>query len=319
MNATSARLEWAEREVRLKFGFGGLLLFPVRFRAAVYEGPWESLPTDPDDPAPVFERHAPAVRALLSGSHPVTGKIARVAFRRDYIRYCRMQFRRFHVDIEGSFDDYQARLGRRRRHHLRNAVRRFAAARGGRIDWREYRREQEMAEFYRLAREVSRKTYQEGIFDSGLPAAPEFLESLKEAARDGRVRGYILFSEGRPIAYEHCPVRGDIITYERIGYDPTCRGDSPGTVLLLLTLQLLFETGEFRRFDFGVGDHDYKERVSTGYARCAEIYYFRRGMRNAALVLAHAALNTVWNIAGDLLERVGLRQRLRNLVRARYG
>ena len=65
------------------------------------------------------------------------------------------------------------------------------------------------------------------------------------------------------MAYEYCPVACDVITCERVGYDPECRQHSPG----LLT------------FDFGRGEFSFKATLATGSIPCADIYCLRHKLK----------------------------------------
>ena len=315
----AAAPSWTERTVRMKIALGGLMLFPVHFRAAVYTGTPLDLPADPDSRPP---KPAPAsrdIRGDLINSHPVERKIPRITFRRGCIRYSASQYRRFQIDLEGTFENYMARFRHSSRNKFMRWVRRWERHCGGRSDWREYRRPSEMMEFHRLAREISHKTYQEKLCDAGMPDGEAFVEQLRERAGNDEVRGYILFDGPKPVAYHYCSVWRDILVGERQGYDPDYRALSPGHVLLLLTLEHHFSSRVFRVFDFGRGEFRHKETFATGYVRCADIYYFRPTLSNAALVLAHTALNWSWCAAAGVLNLLRLREPLRRMVRLHYG
>ena len=250
-------------------------------------------------------------------SHPIQGKLPRIAFTRGLIRYAPYQYRRFYLEVSGSFEEYLSRFSSRRRKHLRSDVKRFLTA-GSDQGLQEYSRPEEMAEYYRLAREVSAKTYQEQMVDAGLPESREFFDNLMERSHRDAVRGYILFHNGEPVAYQHCPAEQRVLLYERVGYDPRVRHLGPGTVLLFLVIESLFGSRRFGRLDFGAGEFDYKEVFGTGHVQCADIYFFRRTFANAALVAAHSTLNVTWGALAAFLDRVGLRAKLKRVIRSRY-
>jgi len=309
---------WTERTVRMKFALGGLMLFPVYFRAAVYTGPPLNLPPDPDNVPPKPLPPAVGLDADLVNSHPVQRRIPRIAFRQGRIRYSASQYRRFQICLEGTFTGYMSRFSHARRNRFHRLVRRWERYCGG-IDWREYKRPGEMEEFYRFAREISRNTYQEKLCDAGMPEGDDVVTKLRRAASNDEVRGYVLFHGSRPVAYQYCSVWQDILAGERQGYDPAYREHSPGHVLFLLTLRHTFDSGRFRCFDLGRGEFDYKETFATGFIRCADIYYFHPTLRIAALLAAHTVLDCSWHAAGWLLDALALRKPLRKLVRTYYG
>jgi CelD/BcsL family acetyltransferase involved in cellulose biosynthesis len=318
MTETLKATQWIFKNKRLKFSLGGFLLCSVRIRTLMLDGFFANLPSDPAAMELPLDSCGPDIQAALVISHPATVKLPRVSFTGSLIRYAPYQYRRFYLDVTGSFEGYCSRFSSRRRNHLRRETKRFMNAGSG--QWfREYSKPEEMEEYYRLAREVSSKTYQEHLVDAGLPKTREFLDDLIERAERDAVRGYILFHNGEPVAYEHCPAEGDLLVYERVGYDPQFRSLGPGSVLLYLVIEHLFESRRFTRFDFGPGEFDYKEVFGTGYTQCADIYFFRRTIQNLMLVAAHSALDTGWLRVAALLDKFGLRAKLKRAVRSRYG
>ena len=310
---------WVERRAQLKFGLGGISLFAKSFPAVVYTGAFSSLSTDPDEPCPPLERSGSAIRAVLVRSHPIGNKLPRLRVRQNYIRYAAAQYRRFHIDLDGSFDEYMKRFSSQRRNHLKRLVKHFTTFSGGQIKWREYKFSEEMREFHQQAREISRKTYQENLADAGMPDGGAFVDELCRLAAQDRVRGYVLFDQGKPIAYQYCPIVEDTLICDRIGYDPDYRQHAPGNILFLLIIEHAFLVRRCRRFDLGRGEFPYKETLSSGHLFCADIYYFRPTFSNALLVVSHSTLNSLWRVCAFLLDRVRLRTRLKKLIRLRYG
>jgi hypothetical protein len=83
----------------------------------------------------------------------------------------------------------------------------------------------------------------------------------------------------------------------------------------MLSLERLFSSDRFRILDFGAGETEYKSRFSTGRAMCADIIYFRWSFRNVVAVAAHALLSLLSFCAGRVLEKMGLKNRLRSFIR----
>jgi CelD/BcsL family acetyltransferase involved in cellulose biosynthesis len=136
------------------------------------------------------------------------------------------------------------------------------------------------------------------------------------AAQDN-VRGYLLFAKDAPAAFLLCPIRQGCVLYDWVGYDPAFSSQSPGTVLQYLALEELFAENRHRLFDFTEGEGEHKEFWSRGFAPCADIYYLRPTARNGALVAGHASLHVASRRAVDVLERLGIKARLKRLLRAR--
>ncbi len=184
-------------------------------------------------------------------------------------------------------------------------------------DWREYRTPQELLEFYRLAREVSRKTYQEKLLDAGLPDDPDFERRMLAAAEQESVRAYLLFHAGAAVAYLYLPISDGIVRYQFLGYDPALREHSPGTVLQFHALERLFAEEPLRLFDFLEGEGQHKRLFATRTTRCADLYYFRRGLKNRVLVGLHASFDTLSTWIAKILERYKLKARVKRLLRSR--
>lgn len=305
---------WARLEHRLKFSLGGVLLHAVRLPAVMLDAAFLERNADIGEPALPED-----VRVAIVYSQPAAQSLRRICFQTRTIRYVRSQYRRFLIGLNGPYAQYEKRLSSRRRKHFHQMMRKFTSASGGTIDWREYRRPPEMPTFHSLAREVSQNTYQEKLVDAGLPATDAFRRELIEMAERDRVRGYILFLDQKPIAYQYCPARGHVITCERLGYDPEYRQHSPGLVLLLLTLERLFSGKRFEIFDFGRGEFSYKETLATSSIPCADIYYFRKSLFNLVLVLCHASLEVCAKTVSSISEKLGIRQKLKKIVRTHYG
>jgi CelD/BcsL family acetyltransferase involved in cellulose biosynthesis len=314
---TIAAPTWRRIERRLKFSVGGVLLHAVRFPALTYDAAFRD-----DGGADSLAVCAPAlpddVRAAIVYSHPTHQRLRRICIQTRTLRYVRSQYRRFLIELNGTYAQYEKQFSSRRRKHFHQAVRKLRSASGGAIDWREYRRPSDMASFHRLARAISQTTYQEKLVDAGLPDTDAFRHDLAEMAERDDVRGYILFLNQKPIAYEYCPASGDVITCERLGYDPECRQHSPGLVLLLLTLERLFESKRFGIFDFGRGEFAYKETLATNSVPCADIYYFRKTIANVTLVLCHSAFEASVKTVSSIAEKLGLRPKLKRILRAHY-
>jgi CelD/BcsL family acetyltransferase involved in cellulose biosynthesis len=315
---TARTTEWVAKNKRIKFSLGGFVLYQTRVRTLMLNGIFAELSNDPSDTRLPLNTCSADVRAALVISHPIAERLPRIAFTQGLIRYAPSQYRRFRIDVGGTLEEYLDQLSAHRRTRLRKTVNRFLKA-GSDQTFREYSQPHEMEEYYRLARQVSSTTYQENLVDAGLPESKEFFDELVERAHRNAVRGYILFHNGQPVAYQYCPAEGDWLLYERVGYNPEFRNLNPGTVLLYLVIERLFAAGTFKKFDFGPGEFDYKETFGTGHTRCADIYFYRRTMKNVALILAHSAVDGVWAGIGAALDRAGLKGKLKRAVRSRYG
>lgn len=285
-----------------------------RIRVDALEPPPECRP-DESAPASSFWAGLPtSVRALTFYSMPVDGPLERLTALPGALRYVPAQFDRWRTDLGGSFDEYLQSRGSKVRGALLRQIRRFQSDLGG-LDFREYRRPQEMAEFHALGRQVSEHSWQQQQLDRGLPAGPRFRDQMIAAAAESRARGYVLMAADQPAAFVYCTVAGAVLNYELPGYDQTFAKHSPGTVLLYCMLRRLMEQHELDWLDFGPGCERYKRTYGTHCQRCADVHYLRPTAGNRLLVAVHAADMRLNAGLGMLLDKAHLRQPLKTLMR----
>lgn len=307
---------WRRLRVQVKFKVGERTLFIRALMMQVRDVPLrpEAAATSPHVEPPVEPLEEDCAGFLLR-SLPVGGAQPRWRAAGAYIAYIPLQFQRYYIDLRQSFAEYRAKFSSKSRSTLGRKVRRFAERFGGDACWRCYSEPQEMREFHRLARIVSAKTYQERLLDAGLPDSEAFVHDAEAQAARGQIRAFILFDGATPVAFLFCPVRGDTVLYQHLGYDPAYMEWSPGTVLQWHALEALFAERRFALFDFTEGQSDHKCFFATGSVRCANVFFLRRTLPNLSLVFGHMGFESMSEGAGALLERLGMKARVRKLIR----
>lgn len=210
------------------------------------------------------------------------------------IRYVPYRGKRYFVDLSASsFDNYLAKFSGKTRNTLKRKVRHFAERSGGTIDLRYYTSPNEMIEFRFHALAISLLTYQRKI-GWAFPETEEFKAHIIEEAEKGRVCGFLLMHEGRPVSYAFCRTTTDSITYAILGYDPASARYSPGIVLLFLVLERLFAERRFRVLDFGGHEWGYKALFATGSIDYLKVIWFPITFRNLIVVVAHYSVRQAW-------------------------
>lgn len=308
---------WTEQEVTWTYRLGELSLFSVPFRLLVHRGHFSEVAPEPNGPVAPRGLVTSAVDGALMRSRPISKRLPRMAFVEGLLRYSPAQYRRYWVDMSGTFADYLAKFSSKSRSTLSRKVRRFQSRSELNPRWREYKAPDEIEEFYRHAREVSQKTYQEKLLDAGLPSDEAFHQELLRLSREGRVRGYILFLEDRPIAYLYCPLWRDsgIVLYRYLGYDPEFESLSPGTVLQYFALERLFGEEGVTMFDFLEGETAQKEFYSTDATLCADVFFLRCTPRNLVLVLGREMMEGVSDNIVRALAFLGIKRWMKRLFR----
>lgn len=305
---------WERGSVALKFQLGDIVLARAvlslfRRSARLDERPLKISETP--EPPPRLN----GADGYVVWSHPIATKLPILRVRLDAILYTPQQYRRFFVDLSGSFEGYMRTFSGKTRSGLRRKLRKFAQASGGAISWRQYRTPDQVAAFFSQAKKISAKTYQERLLGVGLPNDQAFIASALALAREDRMRAYLLFLNAEPISYLFCPVSQRVVSYDRLGYDPAYASLSPGTVLQMLALEALFGEQQFTTFDFTEGEGQHKEIFSTGSRLCGDVYVVRRRIAPISVVMLHHAVNRASAAAGVTLDRLQLRSRVRQLIR----
>jgi len=303
-------MTWTAETVRLNFRLGELTLWRVELPFMVH-----ACHEGESDPAMSFDQWPASIRGALLRSHPADEPLTRRTTLPDLIRYVPQQYERYTIDLGGTFDEYLQKFSSKSRSTLKRKVRKFTEHSGGTLRCEVYTQPGEMDTFHQLGCEVSAKTYQEQLLHAGLPAEDRFCNEMKELASQDCVRAFILFDGEKPVAYLYCPVTDDVLQYAYLGYDPEYQPWSPGTVLQYCALESLFAEGRFKAFDFGEGEAAHKMFFATSSVRCADIYFFRRTMRNRLLIRSHIMVDLLSSTVGALLDRLNLKSRIKKWLR----
>lgn len=194
----------------------------------------------------------------------------------------RQRYTRSYADFAQGFDAYMAHFSSKSRNSLMRKRKRFGDA----IDVRRYRTPDEVRAFAPMAWGVSRMSYQHRLLDAGLPEGEAALAEMVALAAADRVQAFLLFREGRPIAYLYMPVAKDVLIYAYLGYDPGESELSPGTVLQLEAIRMLAEEGRYTRLDFTEGEGQHKRLFGTDGVPCLDLLLLRPTLANRAILAA---------------------------------
>ncbi|MEO7321007.1 MAG: GNAT family N-acetyltransferase [Nitrosospira sp.] len=306
---------WNFRQVPIKFQVGDRTLLASKLWLQVREVGLD------DETPPVAEPITPAdslqanSQGFLIRSLRIADKQPTLRAQHEYLCYVSSQHQRYYIDMRQSFEEYKNKFSSKTRSTLNRKIKKYAEHCGGKISWKIYKSVGEMREFFRYARTVSEITYQERLLDAGLPDSEEFFGEMEQLAQQGDVRGFILFHEDKPVSYLYCPVSNGVLIYAFLGYDPGYMNYSVGTVLQWLALEYLFEERLFRFFDFTEGQSEHKKLFSTHSVRCANVFFLRNNLRNKALLYSQRAVDDFSRLAGDTLNQLGLKSRVKKMMR----
>ncbi|MHC4942999.1 MAG: GNAT family N-acetyltransferase [Planctomycetota bacterium] len=308
--------DWKIQQVPLYFRIGELTLLRCRFTLMVCTRSFNELREEGTTPGKPDVDLPKGAAGYLYRSLPIKERLPRLRFLKGFIAYAPSQYERYFADLSLGAEEYLKTFSSKSRSTLKRKVRKFAEHCGGEMRWKEYATPDELKGFYPLARSISIKTYQERLLDSGLPSGDEFMQRMVELAGCNEVKGFILFHEDKPIAYLYTPIHDGVARYEYVGFDPEYSRWSPGVVLQWLVLEKFFVDPGISLFDFLEGETQHKSFFATGSLACADVFLMKMGVRNFLLVMGHLFLDRLSFGVGALLERLGLKSRIRKMIRS---
>jgi CelD/BcsL family acetyltransferase involved in cellulose biosynthesis len=311
----SAPTVWRSRTIHLRYSLSYVKLIQVAFRA--FE---DVRPFDPDRPVisslPLPSQEIPTGHDALVIRHQLlAAPLPVISYIGNTLCYVPRQLPHFYTDLRGGPDEAFKSMSSKTRATIVRKVRHYETFSGGEIRWRVYRKPEELSEFHRLAADLSRKTYQARLFDSGLPDTDAFRAGMLDLAARDLVRAFMLFHCDVPVAYLYTPAPDGFLVYEYLGYDPVYAEHSPGTVLQYLALKHLHAEGRFPIYYWGYGHSQTKRIFSTREIVGADLFYFRPTLRNRLAIHAHYGIDRLAESAGNVLSRLRLKHAIKTWLK----
>lgn len=306
---------WRSKTISLRYSLSYVKLFEMKFKAledpqtfdpnqvpaSEIQTPFEEVPQNHDV---VVARHQ-----LLAAEIPVIQRLPTM------LRYAPRQLLHFYTDLRGGPEQAFKAMSPKTRATVLRKVRSYQKFCGGELRWQTYRKPDEMLAYLEQARQVARKTYQERLFDSGIPDSQDFSAAMVELAKRNLVRGFLLFHGEKAIAYLYTPAPDGFLIYDYLGYDPDYADHSPGTVLQYLALEALYAEQQFPLYYWGFGYSQTKHIFSTGRVLGTDIFYFRPTLRNRLAVYLHYGADRLSGRVGTFLDRLGFKQRIKRWLK----
>lgn len=220
------------------------------------------------------------------------------------------------VELSGTFEDYLAtQFSAKTRQNLKRSVRKLKALNDDQPLLEVVTEPEHILGFLSEAAAISEQTFQTRLLDVGLLDTPRRREHLHKTAMSGDARGYLLRLQGQAIAFAWCRHRAGRLVYDIIGYLPQHAQHSPGTVLLYLILEDLFNAGKYEALDFGVGEAQYKSMFATREEVLADVFLLRNTVRNTVMLWLYDRLLSLSIGLSHLLDRIGIKALVKRLVR----
>lgn len=303
-------LEMKVGELRL----GSMKLPMVRCQPNIFATPALRLAA-----GPLQEMVGAGVNAAYLYSCPIKSELSPVVINDGMIRYCRQTYRHYYIDCSESFEAYEKTLNSKSLSSIRRKLRKVDKSNNAVDSLRVYTEEETIDEFFDLALPISLNSYQHRLFNTGLPIENEFKEKIKKAARENRVRGYILFVEDQPAAYNLCPIDSNgVMLYDFTGYEERFSRYSPGLVLQYSIIKSAFVDEAISIYDLCTGEGQHKSTLTTQFKICANVYFMRLTCRNYLGMAAARFFDVTTEFAKCVLERFELKDMLKKAFRKKH-
>jgi CelD/BcsL family acetyltransferase involved in cellulose biosynthesis len=306
--------------VRFRYQLGELQLAQRFVDVAVDTSVFLERPVDDGSfvpPARVIASGTPCVMVL---SQPIAAPLPVSTTFANCIRFAPHQYRRSTIHVQGTFEAYLKAMPSDRRRKIQQKQRRYREACNGRLPVRSFTTRAELERFHAETLPLAAKTYQERLFAKGLPKTDAFVADMRARGDAGTARGYLLDGpNGEAIAYMYLTMNGVFVSYDFCGYDDAYARLSPGVVLQVAVLEDLFATRPGSIFDFGEGETQHKDTFGTEAVLCADLYFFPKSARGLELYAGQALTHGISRGAVASLERFGLKEKVKRLLRRGIG
>lgn len=217
--------------------------------------------------------------------------------------------------IGHGLDAYLSDLPSGRRQDLRRSLRRFEREFEGRFDVRVCAREDEVAAMLDEVAPISGRTYQARLRGLALSRHNHTGREALEGARRGLARCYLLMVDGRAVAWRIGLLHGGVYCSHHVGYDPEFEKWHVGVVMHLKSVEDLCAVGGVSFLDMLYGDNDFKRKAANLSRTEANYYLFPRTANGRITHALLAGCNRVSALAGELLQRSGMKASLKRWLR----
>lgn len=270
-----ADYDFVDDNIQLAFFLGEIKLFRFTFKGLrilcdIFKNQPVSFPFPPKE-----EMKATGYKLAYLCSYPVSGKLPVFSIKDGYICYTVRQYKHYYIDSTNGFENYLKNFKSKTVDTLRRKVKKVASSCTSGDYFRVFSTPNEIKDFLPLANEISKKTFQFQLLNQGLQYSEKYINDYLRKAEEGKILGFLLYIENKPIAYNLCPIYDDgVMIYFYTGYDPAYSEFSPGTVLQFKTIETAFNLKPIKKYDMCTGEGKHKELFTKEYKTCADIYYF---------------------------------------------
>lgn len=229
-------------------------------------------------------------------------------------------FEHQYIRLPPTYEEYLKQMGSRSRQSVLYSERKLLRESEDQVSCVCFQDCASIERFIQDATAISRKTYQWNLLDLGLQNTEGLRQRLLYAADHALLRSYILYCRDTPVSFMLGYQYLDCYYYIDVGYDPAFANLSVGSVLQLMVLKDLYARGAPPAlFDFSTGYGAHKARFGNFARSEVNLLLLPRTLENRLLAQAFRWSERFSIALGSALDRLGLKQRLKKLLRQSAG
>lgn len=216
----------------------------------------------------------------------------------------------FTMSVDCSIDEFYSSQSSKTRWRLRRIGKKLHEAFHGEVRVAVYRDPSDVVRFCEDAEQVAQTTYQRGL-EAGFQDGPAARRRLALLAEKGWMRCFVLYLQGKPVAYIEGSVYQGTFLLETLGYLPELHKHNVGSYLHLQALEDLCSDPSAKTFDFGHGSDTYKQRFGDQSFQEASIVVFAPTLPGACINATRVGFGYVNDGGRRLLQKMGMYETFR--------
>ena len=192
------------------------------------------------------------------------------------------------ADVPDSLGAFLASRSSSTRYHVRRYNKRLARDHGDGLVVREFRDVADLDRMHEDLEAIAAKTYQRGL---GVGYTGDMLQRalMELGASRGWLRVWVLYISQTPVAFWFGYRYQGTFDLVATGFDPAHAEARVGQYLQMEMMDSLCSDADMHRFDYGVGEAEYKRRFGDHASTQVEIRLYAPSMRAVRMNAAHTA------------------------------
>lgn len=305
-------LQWNDADMVYRCQFGEISLFRLKISGLKSAPNIFEIPAQIPTPAPSNRKTVSHAYSLPCDANVKTG----VSIQDGYIHHIYSIYKHYFVNTSGSFEEYMTRFKGKTLNSLKRKIKKADKSNTEIESFRKFTTVNDIEPFLEIAKEISKQSYQEKLLGRELPTTPEFKSKLIDMAKNNAFKGFILYAENTPIAYNLCPIYGDgVLLYDYTGYDPKFSKYSAGTVLQYHIVSECFADPKINTYDLCSGEGQHKQFFATDFKHCCDAFYFPVTPFYLVTVYSKFLIEHISRRTTSLLDKFGLKSRIKKFIR----